>query len=103
MNDSILLVQLEPSPASRTFFYHTSIDAAISELLALYERRLKQLNPALRQLSYTLKDVYAFIERAPEFGLLVFDERIRAFVPHDKQWIKDRVAARLSQDAQQRR
>lgn len=99
MNDSILLVQLEPSPASRTFFYLPNVDAAISEVLAVYERCLKQLNPALPQLSYTLRDVYAFIERAPEFGLLVFDERLKAFVPHDKIWIKDKVAARLSKDA----
>ena len=98
MNDSILLIQLEPSPTSRTFFYSNSIDAAISEVLALYERRLKQLNPMLPQLSYTLQDIFHFIEKSPEFCVLVFDSRIKAFIPHDKQWIKDKVATRLAKN-----
>jgi Enhancer of rudimentary len=98
MSDSILLIQLENSPTSRTFFHLNSIDAAISEVLALYERRLKQLNPMLPQLSYTLKDIYQFIEKSPEFCILVFDSRLKAFVPHDKQWIKDKVAGRLAKN-----
>lgn len=98
MNDSILLIQLEESPASRTFFYLTSIDLAITKVLEIYEQRLKQLNPSISHLSYTLKDVFQFIEKSPEFGVLVFDGGIKAFVPHDKKWIKDKVAARLAKN-----
>jgi hypothetical protein len=94
-SDAILLVQVEQSSQSRTFYYHMSLDQAINEVLNVYERRLKILNPDIRELSYSLKDVNSFIDRCPEFGILVFDGRLQAFVPHDKAWIKDRVARKL--------
>ena len=51
----------------------------------------------LSQISYTLEDLHGYIDNMPEFVCLVFNPNIKAYVPHAKQWIKNKAFEHLRQ------
>lgn len=103
-----------------------------SGICALYERKLKELNPAVRNLSYDISDLYNFIDGLADLSALVYlslshaiylyfpvprislyicmlltckyyclastcsyDHSIQAYLPYDRQWIKQRTFQHL--------
>ncbi|KIY94636.1 hypothetical protein MNEG_13326 [Monoraphidium neglectum] len=57
----------------------------------MFEQRLFELNPSQPYLQYEPRDVGVFIDSMPHIGLLIFDDRAGAYVPHAKGAIKQRV------------
>ncbi|RDX81305.1 Enhancer of rudimentary-like protein, partial [Mucuna pruriens] len=92
---TIILMQTSQNRATRTFMDFESITQAMDGICALYERKLKELNPAIRNLSYDIVDLYNFIDGLADMIALVYDHSIQAYVPHDRQWIKQRTFQHL--------
>ncbi|KAG4389277.1 hypothetical protein AAZX31_06G057800 [Glycine max] len=92
---TIILMQASPNRATRTFMDFESITQAMGGICALYERKLKELNPAIRNLSYDIVDLYNFIDGLADMSALVYDHSSHAYVPHDRQWIKQRTFQHL--------
>ena len=38
----------------------------------MFEKRLKQLNPNMRQITYDINDLYTYIDSLPDLSALVF-------------------------------
>ncbi|KAL4276882.1 hypothetical protein AHAS_Ahas20G0251600 [Arachis hypogaea] len=68
-------------------------------ICALYERKLKELNPAIRNFSYDIADLYNFMDGLADMSALVYDHSIHAYMPHDRQWIKQRTLRHLKKFA----
>ncbi|EOY29315.1 Enhancer of rudimentary protein [Theobroma cacao] len=64
-------------------------------ICGLYERKLKELNPAIRNITYDIGDLYNFIDGLADMSALVYDHAIQAFLPYDRQWIKQKVFQHL--------
>lgn len=64
-------------------------------ICALYERKLKEINPATGHLSYDLGDLYNFIDGLADMSALVYDHSIQAYLPYDREWIKQKALQRL--------
>lgn len=92
---TIILYQKNKSKASRTFNDYETVQLAVEGIIRMYEQRLQELNPHIRQLSYELKDLHAYIDYVDELAALVYEPSITAYLPRDKQWIKDRIASYL--------
>ncbi|KAG6649735.1 hypothetical protein CIPAW_07G231200 [Carya illinoinensis] len=60
-------------------------------ICGLYERKLKELNPAIRNITYDIADLYNFIDGLADMSALVYDHSIHAYLPYDRQWIKQRT------------
>ncbi|XP_047980270.1 enhancer of rudimentary homolog isoform X2 [Salvia hispanica] len=100
-------MQTSQHRGSRTFMDYESISQAMdAELLAfvgicgLYERKLKDLNPAIRNITYDISDLYNFIDGLADLSALVYDHSIQAYLPYDRQWIKQRTLQHLKKLAQ---
>ena len=90
----------------------------------MYEKRLQELNPQVQNIQYDVKNLHAYVDHLTDLCALVyatfsshqyfnisythhgndvtagsFDPQTRAYVPHDKQWIKDRILNQLKRAA----
>ena len=72
MSHTILLVQPTAAKSSRTFSDYETVTAAMDGVCALFEKRLKELNPQMRQITYDINDLYKFIDLVPDLSALVF-------------------------------
>jgi len=60
---TIVLTQIVPKkPETRIYHDFERFDQALDGIVALYERRLRELNPALEKIDYTLKDLFTYID-----------------------------------------
>ncbi|EEF46862.1 Protein enhancer of rudimentary, putative [Ricinus communis] len=64
-------------------------------ICGLYERKLKDLNPAIRNITYDIADLYNFIDGLADMSALVYEHSIQAYLPNDRQWIKQRMFQHL--------
>ncbi|XP_065861964.1 enhancer of rudimentary homolog [Euphorbia lathyris] len=92
---TIILMQTSHSRASRTFMDFDSISQAMDGICGVYERKLKELNPAMRNITYDIGDLYNFIDGLADMSALVYDHSIQAYLPYDRQWIKQRTFQHL--------
>nr|VDD34094.1 unnamed protein product [Brassica oleracea] len=88
---TIILLQNSPSRATRTFMDYDSIGQAMDGICGLYERKLKEINPSLRNLSYDIADLYNFIDGLTDLSALVYENSMNAYMPYDRQWIKHKA------------
>ncbi|KAG9455921.1 hypothetical protein H6P81_000429 [Aristolochia fimbriata] len=92
---TIILMQSSPNRATRTFMDYDSISQAMDGICGLYERKLRELNPTIRNITYDIGDLYNFVDGLADLSALVYDSSIHAFVPNDRQWIKQRMLQHL--------
>ncbi|CAA2985504.1 enhancer of rudimentary homolog [Olea europaea subsp. europaea] len=69
---TIILMQTSQYRATRTFMDFDSISQAMDGICGLYERKLKEINPAIRNLSYDISDLYNFIDGLADLSALVY-------------------------------
>ncbi|XP_071737354.1 enhancer of rudimentary homolog isoform X1 [Rutidosis leptorrhynchoides] len=88
---TIILMQTSHNRSTRTFMDYESISQAMDGICALYERKLKELNPTIRNITYDIEDLYNFIDGLTDLSALVYDQSIQAYLPNDRQWIRQRM------------
>ena len=98
---TIILMQTAQNRSTRTFMDFDSISQAMDGICGLYERKLKELNPTLRNITYDIADLYNFIDGLADLSALVYDHSIQAYLPYDRQWIKHRTFQHLKKLAAQ--
>ncbi|CAN1184889.1 Enhancer of rudimentary homolog [Linum perenne] len=84
-----------------THIFNCHLLPEIPGICGLYERKLKEINPALRNISYDIADLYNFIDGLADMSALVYDQRIQAYLPYDRQWIKQKTFQHLKMLAAQ--
>ncbi|PIA45948.1 hypothetical protein AQUCO_01600297v1 [Aquilegia coerulea] len=99
---TIVLMQTSQTRASRTFMDYESISQAMDGICGLYERKLKELNPTIRNITYDIADLYNFIDGLVDLSALVYDHSIQGYLPYDRQWIKQRTFNHLKRLASSR-
>ncbi|XP_052208849.1 enhancer of rudimentary homolog [Diospyros lotus] len=68
---TIILMQTSQNRATRTFMDYDSINQAMEGICRLYERKLKELNPAIRNFNYDISDLYNFVDGLTDMSALV--------------------------------
>ncbi|KAI9192701.1 hypothetical protein LWI28_026771 [Acer negundo] len=92
---TIILMQTSQNRATRTFMDYESVSQAMDGICRLYERKLKDLNPANRDITYDVADLYNFIDGLADMSALVYDHSIQGYLPYDRQWLKQRIFQHL--------
>ncbi|KAL2629255.1 hypothetical protein R1flu_013941 [Riccia fluitans] len=92
---TIILMQPITSRATRTFMDFETVPAAMDGICGIYEKKLKELNPNVHNITYDISDLYKFIDSLTDMSALVFDPSINAYIPYDRQWIKQRAFQHL--------
>uniref|UniRef100_A0A0E0PB44 Enhancer of rudimentary homolog n=1 Tax=Oryza rufipogon TaxID=4529 RepID=A0A0E0PB44_ORYRU len=98
---TIILMQPSQNRATRTFMDFNSVNHALDGICGLYERKIRDINPMARDLTYDINDLYNFIDGLTDISALVFDRSLHAFLPYDRRWIKQEMFQHLKRLAQQ--
>ncbi|KAJ1700070.1 hypothetical protein LUZ62_030476 [Rhynchospora pubera] len=88
---TIILMQPTPNRMTRTFMDYGSIGQAMEALCAMYEKKLRDVNPTVQNLTYDISDLFNFIDGLADLSALVYDYTIQAYLPCDRQWIKTKL------------
>ena len=89
---TILLLQPTSQATSRTYQDFETLELALDGVCTLYEKELKTLNPAVRNITYDVSDLYGYLDQLTDVSCLVFREQINAYLPRGKEWIKKQGA-----------
>jgi hypothetical protein len=68
---TIILVQYTRDPNSRTYLDFESVNAGMDGVVKMYEAKLKQLNPHLKNITYDIQDLYNYIDSLTDLSALV--------------------------------
>ncbi|KAL6652451.1 hypothetical protein ACP70R_011376 [Stipagrostis hirtigluma subsp. patula] len=98
---TIILMQPSQNRATRTFMDFSSVNHALDGICGLYERKIRNINPMVRNLTYGITDLYNFIDGLSDISALVYDDSLHAYLPYDRQWIKQKLFQHLKRLAQQ--
>lgn len=98
---TILLLQPDAAKASRTYFDFQALEEALQGVCAVFEGRLRELNPGRAQLTYDVADLFAWLDRLPDLSVLVYEPRARLYEPHGRAFVKAQLHAFFA--AQQQR
>ncbi|GAB4821677.1 hypothetical protein N2152v2_008723 [Parachlorella kessleri] len=93
---TILLMQTGPDKRSRTFMDYETVTLAMDGLCSTFERKLKELNPNLRSITYDIGDLYSYIDQMPDLSALVFDPQLAAYIPYGKDWLEMKRAGAIT-------
>lgn len=96
---TILLMQASRNKATRTYLDYETVSLAMDGLCNLFEKKLRELNPVKRSLTYDVNDLYKFMDDMEDVSALVYDPKIQAYVPCTKDWIKKRCFNHLKRQA----
>ncbi|KAK9810410.1 hypothetical protein WJX72_010282 [[Myrmecia] bisecta] len=96
---TIILLQPTTSRNSRTWSDYDTVSKAMDGICNTFERKLKELNPNLRNITYDIQDLYSYIDNMPDMSALVYDAKMNAYIPCNKSWIKERAFNHLKQQA----
>ncbi|KAI8377559.1 enhancer of rudimentary [Radiomyces spectabilis] len=95
-NHTIILIQPNSAPSSRTYYDNETVADAMDQIASLYEQELQRQNPRAGQIQYRAEDLFRFIDTYKEFVALVFDPTTRSYQPRDKEWIKSTLLNHFS-------
>eukprot|EP00300_Choanocystis_sp_HF-7_P029405 c36224_g1_i1.p1 GENE.c36224_g1_i1~~c36224_g1_i1.p1 ORF type:complete len:105 (+),score=23.53 c36224_g1_i1:97-411(+) len=94
---TIVLVQLTAKVESRTWSSFDSVAEACDGIFKLYEARLSQLNPSIREITYTIADLNNFVDNLGDISCLSLRARDGTYIPRDRDWVKTAMLTRLRQ------
>lgn len=90
---TIVLVQQHKSLESRTYTDHESVTHAVQSLQQTYELALKQRKGT--GFTYDTNDLFNFLDGLYDISFLVYEDNLKAYVPYDRQWIKQKLYATI--------
>ena len=96
---TIILVQYTRDPNSRTYLDFESVNGGMDGVVKMYEAKLKQLNPDLKNITYDIQDLYTYIDSLTDLSALVLDLETKTYLPCGKEWIKKKVFQVLKNQA----
>ena len=96
---TILLLQPTSQATSRTYQDFETLELALDGVCTLYEKELKTLNPAVRNITYDVSDLYGYLDQLTDVSCLVFREQINAYPPRGKEWLKKQVFQHLKKQS----
>ena len=65
----------------------------------MFEKRLKEMYPERREINYEVSDLCNYVDALGDLSALVYDERVNAYAPRNKEWIKKECFKHLKKQA----
>lgn len=99
MSHTILLCQSRNKPESRTYSDYESLNECLEGVCKIYEEFLKRQNPNIPSITYDISQLFDFVDQLSDLSCLVFDKTTSSYIPHNKEWIKERIYVLLRKQA----
>lgn len=65
-------MQYTRDPNSRTYLDFESVNGGMDGVVKMYEAKLKQLNPNMKNITYDIQDLYNYIDSLVDLSALVY-------------------------------
>lgn len=75
------------------------VESFISGICKIFEEHLKKLNPNSASITYDVQNLFEFIDRLADLSCLVWENALKAYAPHNKDWIKEQIYTLLRRQA----
>jgi len=99
MSHTILLLQPNNRPESRTFSDHESVNDAMEGVCKIYEEHLKKSNPNQSSITYDISQLFEFVDQLHDLSCLVYQKSTNTYAPYNKEWIKEKIYILLRRQA----
>ncbi|CAD5114431.1 DgyrCDS3563 [Dimorphilus gyrociliatus] len=99
MSHTILLVQPGKKPETRTYSDYESVNECLEGVCKIYEEYLKRLNPDSPSITYDISQLFQFVDNLADLSCLVYQKSSSTYVPHNKDWIKEKIYVLLRRQA----
>ncbi|XP_064603061.1 enhancer of rudimentary homolog [Liolophura sinensis] len=99
MSHTILLVQPNTRPETRTYSDYDSVTECLEGVCKIYEEHLKRLNPDCPSITYDISQLFDFIDQLTDLCCLVYQKSLGTYVPHNKDWLKEKIYIMLRKQA----
>ncbi|XP_060079537.1 enhancer of rudimentary homolog isoform X1 [Ylistrum balloti] len=99
MAHSILLVQATHKPETRTYSDFESINECMEGICKIFEEHLKKVNSDCPSITYDITQLFDFLDQLADLSCLVYNKEIGTYVPHNKDWVKEKIYVMLRKQA----
>ncbi|KAL5009417.1 hypothetical protein ScPMuIL_014998 [Solemya velum] len=96
---TILLVQPSTRPDTRTYSDYESLNECLEGICKIYEEHLKRQNPESPSITYDISQLFDFIDQLTDLSCLVFQKNSGLYIPHNKDWLKEKIYVMLRKQA----
>ncbi|KAL3985169.1 Protein enhancer of rudimentary [Acanthocheilonema viteae] len=96
---TILLIQPVARVESRTWSDYETTTDCMEGICKIFEEHLKKLNPNSASITYDVQNLFEFIDRLADLSCLVWENTVKAYAPHNKDWIKEQIYILLRRQA----
>jgi hypothetical protein len=100
-----MLIQPGLRPETRSYSDYESLNECLEGICRVYEEHLKHQNPATPSITYDISNLFDFIDDLRDLSLLVCQKvgSSPVYVPHGKEWIKQKIYVMLREQADGRK
>ena len=98
---TIILVQTTANKKSRTFMDFEKVSMAMNGVCTMFEKRLKEMYPHMKDITYDIADLYNYVDALADLSAMVYDPKLNAYQPYNKEWVKKKCFAHLKKQAGQ--
>ncbi|CAJ0585334.1 unnamed protein product, partial [Mesorhabditis spiculigera] len=95
---TILLMQPTGKLESRTWSDYETLRECLEAICKIYEEFLKKHNPGQPSITYDVSNLFDFIDKLTDLSCMVLNKD-RTYMPHNKEWIKEKIFAMLKNQA----
>ena len=67
----------------------------------MFEKRLKEMYPHMNDITYDIADLYNYVDALADLSAMVYDPKLNAYQPYNKEWVKKKCFAHLKKQAGQ--
>lgn len=60
-------------------------------MIRTYEARLKELNPSVKNISYEVSDLFAWLDAMRDLAVMLYDNETHQYQPHSRDWLKAQI------------
>ncbi|XP_048733611.2 enhancer of rudimentary homolog isoform X1 [Ostrea edulis] len=99
MSHTILLVQPNPRPDTRTYSDYESLNECLEGICKIYEEHLKRQNPDCPSITYDISQLFDFVDQLTDLSCLVYQKNQGSYAPHNKDWLKEKIYIMLRKQA----
>ena len=90
-------MQLSTDDATRTYLDYEGMQQAVDGICNMFEQKLKLQNPDSEALQYDVSQIFEFLDKMRDLGVLIYNVNINAYEPKGKAWLKEHIYRGLKQ------
>lgn len=102
MPHTILLIQPTRANETRTYTDYETVQECLEGICKIYEEHLRQMHPHNPSITYDISELFKFVDTLFDLSCLVHQASSNMYIPHNKEWLKEKIFAMLKKQANSR-